>query len=141
MTWGGNNPDIHRGPRVDHHRYNQFNRTSISGGNWRHDVEHRQGVAYRDQATASRFDRDFSGNAAAREQFRGRGATGARGDLGGGRLDSSGVGNRGAFDGVGNSAATRDVSSRGNASRAGMGSGFGGRGGGFGGGGRGGGRR
>ena len=139
LTWGGNNPGINGGRvHVDHHRYNNFNRTNISDGNWRHNVDHRQGVAYRDQATASRFDRDFSGNAASREQFRGRAGVGARGDLGGGRVDSTGVANRGAFDGVGNSAATRDVSSRGNASRASMGGGFGG---GRGGGGRGGGRR
>ena len=135
LTWGGNNPGINGGRvHIEHHRYNNFNRTNISDGNWRHNVEHRQGVAYRDQATASRFDRDFSGNAASREPFRGRADGGARGDPGAG-LDSSGVGNRGAFDGVGNSAATRDVSSRGNAS---MGGGFGG---GRGGGGRGGGRR
>jgi uncharacterized membrane protein YgcG len=141
MTWGGNDPSIDGGRvRVDHHRYNDFNRSSISDGNWRHNVEHRQGVAYRDQATAKRFDRDFSGDAASREAFRGRADAGARGD-GGGRLDSSGVANRGAFDGVGNSAATRDISSRGNASRASMGGSIGGRGGGFGGGGRGGGRR
>ena len=136
-NWGGGGGGGNR-VYVDHHRYNNFNRTNISDGNWRHNVEHRQGVAYRDQATAKQFDRDFSGNAASREQFRGRADTGARGDLGGGRLDSSGVSNRGAFDGLGNSAATRDISSRGNASRASMGGGFGG---GRGGGGRGGGRR
>jgi uncharacterized membrane protein YgcG len=141
MTWGGDSPDINRGPRVDHHRYNEFNRSNLADGKWKHNVEHRQGVAYRDRATAQRFDRDFSGSAASREQFRGRADTGARGDLGGGRLDSSGVSNRGAFDGVGNSAGTRDVSSRGNASRSSMGGSFGGRGGGGFGGGRGGGRR
>jgi len=130
-NWGGGGGGVH----IEHHRYNNFNRTNVSDGNWRHNAEHRQGVAYRDQATASRFDRDFSRDAASRDQFRGRADAGARGEVGGGRLDSSGVGNRGAFDGVGNSAATRDVSSRGNAS---MGGGFGG---GRGGGGRGGGRR
>ena len=138
MTWGGDSPDINRGPHVEHHRYNEFNRSNLSDGKWKHNVEHRQGVAYRDRATAQRFDRDFSGSAGSREQFRGRADTGARGDVGGG-LDSSGVSNRGAFDGVGNSAATRDISSRGNASRSSMGMGGGGfRGGG---GGRGGGRR
>ena len=65
-NWGGG------GVHVEHHRYNNFNRTNISDGNWRHNVEHRKGVAYRDQATASRFDRDFSRNAEARQQFRGR---------------------------------------------------------------------
>jgi hypothetical protein len=138
-NWGGG------GVRVEHHRYNNFNRTNISDGNWRHNVEHRKGVAYRDQATASRFDRDFSRNAGAREQFRGRAEQGRvemqRGDFAG-RVDGAGVGNRGAFDGVGNSAATRDISNRGNASRESMGrmGGFSG-GGRAGGGGRGGGGR
>jgi hypothetical protein len=140
-NWGGGG-----GVYVDHHRYNNFNRTNISDRNWRHNVEHRKGVAYRDQATASRFDRDFSRNVQTREQFRGRaeqgGAEMQRGDLGG-RLDSTSYGNRGAFDGVGNSAATRDISNRGNASRESMGrtGGFSGGGGRMGGGGRGGGGR
>jgi uncharacterized membrane protein YgcG len=125
-NWGGGGGGVH----VEHHRYNNFNRTNISDGNWRHNVDHRRGVAYRDQATAGRFDRDFSGNAPSREQFRGR-------------AEPYSGGNRGAFDGVDNSAATRDISNRGNASRQGMstsGGGFSG-GGVRGGGGRGGGRR
>jgi uncharacterized membrane protein YgcG len=155
-NWGGG------GVYVDHHRYNNFNRTNISDGNWRHNVEHRKGVAYRDQATASRFDRDFSRNAEMREQFRGRAEQGRaemrQGDFAR-QLDSAGLGNRGdrgvggaagvadrgnfsggnrgAFDGVGNSAATRDISNRGNASRESMGR----TGGGFSGGARGGGGR
>ena len=140
-NWGGG------GLHVEHHRYNNFNRTNISDGNWRHNVEHRKGVAYRDQATASRFDRDFSRNAEAREQFRGRAEQGRsemrQGDFAG-RLDSTSFGNRGAFDGVGNSAATRDISNRGNASRESMGrtgGSFSGGGGRMGGGGRGGGGR
>jgi hypothetical protein len=144
--WGGCNWGGGGGVYVDHHRYNNFNRTNISDGNWRHNVDHRKGVAYRDQATASRFDRDFSRNAEAREQFRGRAEQGRaeirQGDFAR-QLDSSSFGNRGAFDGVGNSAATRDISNRGNASRESMGrtgSGFSG-GGRMGGGGRGGGGR
>ena len=168
--WGGCNWGGGGGVYVDHHRYNNFNRTNISDGNWRHNVDHRKGVAYRDRATASQFDRDFSRNADAREQFRGRAEQGRvemrQGDFAG-RLDSAGLGNRGdrgaaavgdrgnfsggklsggnhgAFDGIGNSAATRDISSRGNASRESMGrtgSGFSG-GGRMGGGGRGGGGR
>ena len=137
-NWGGG------GVHVEHHRYNNFNRTNISDGNWRHNVEHRKGVAYRDQATASRFDRDFSRNAEARQQFRGRAEQGRvemqRGDFAG-RVDRAGVGNRGAFDGVGNSAATRDISNRGNASRESMGRMGGFSGGGRAGGGRGGGGR
>src|SRR4029079_971205 len=55
-NWGGGGGGVH----IAHQRYNNFNRTNVSDGNWRHNAEHRQGVAYRDQATASRFDRDFS---------------------------------------------------------------------------------
>ena len=167
-NWGGGGGGnrVH----VEPHRFNDFNRTNISDGNWRHNVDHRKGVAYRDQATASRFDRDFSRNAGAREQFRGRAEQGRvemrQGDFAG-RLDSAGLGNRGdrgaaavgdrgnfsggklsggnhgAFDGIGNSAATRDISSRGNASRESMGRTSGGFSGGArgGGGGRGGGGR
>jgi hypothetical protein len=58
-------------------RYNNFNRTNIgSDSNWRHNVDHRKGVAYRDQATARQFNRDFNRDAQAREQFRGRGEQG-----------------------------------------------------------------
>jgi uncharacterized membrane protein YgcG len=167
-NWGGGGGGnrVH----VEPHRFNDFNRTNISDGNWRHNVDHRKGVAYRDRATASQFDRDFSRNAGAREQFRGRAEQGRvemrQGDFAG-RLDSAGLGNRGdrgaaavgdrgnfsggklsggnhgAFDGIGNSAATRDISSRGNASRESMGRTSGGFSGGArgGGGGRGGGGR
>ena len=132
-NWGGG------GLHVEHHRYNDFNRTNIADGNWRHDVEHRRGVAYRDAATANRFDRDFSRNAPAREAYRGSAGTMDR--AAGARDNLSGAGG-GAFDGVGNSAATRDVSNRGNASRQSMGRTSGGFSGGARmGGGRGGGRR
>jgi uncharacterized membrane protein YgcG len=166
-NWGGGGNNVY----VDHRKYNNFNRTNISNDNWRHNVDHRKGVAYRDQATASRFDRDFSRNAQTREQFRGRAEQGRvemqRGDFAG-RLESAGTANRadrgagaatadrgalrsfsgdnrGAFEGVGNSASTRDISNRGNASRESMGrqggGGFSGGGARGGGGGRGGGRR
>jgi len=128
-NWGGGN--VH----IEHHRYNNFNRSNISDGNWRHNVDHRKGVAYRDQATASRFDRDFSRNAQARAQFRGRAERGraemqrsdfagrldsagldSRGERGGGSVGTSdrgggarnaGGGDRGALGGVGNSGSNR----------------------------------
>jgi hypothetical protein len=57
-NWGGG------GVYVNHHNYNNFNRTNIGGGsNWRHNVDHRKGVAYRDQATARQYNRDFSRDA------------------------------------------------------------------------------
>ena len=165
-NWGGG------GVYINHHNYNNFNRTNIGGdSNWRHNVDHRKGVAYRDRATAQQYNRDFSRDAQSREQFRGRGEGGRqaaqRGDAGrdaggsAGARDragrdgaSAGTMDRGAaardfsggrssgFEGVGNGAGTRDISSRGNASRQSMGGGGGGgfsRGGG--GGGRGGGGR
>jgi len=165
-NWGGG------GVYINHHNYNNFNRSNIGGdSNWRHNVDHRKGVAYRDQATARQYNRDFNRDASAREQFRGRGDAGRqaaqRGDAGrdaggsAGARDRAGSGRDGAsagtmdrgvgsrdfsggrssgFEGVGNGAGTRDISSRGNASRQSMGAGSGGfsRGGG---GGRGGGGR
>jgi len=167
-NWGGG------GVYINHHNYNNFNRTNVGGdSNWRHNVDHRKGVAYRDQATARQYNRDFSRDAQSREQFRGRsegsrqasqrgdagrdlgGSSGGRDragstrdgpsagtmDRGGGSRDFSG-GRSSGFEGVGNGAGTRDVSSRGNASRQSMGTrssgGFsrGGGGGGRGGGGR-----
>jgi len=163
-NWGGG------GVYIKHHNYNNFNRSNIGGdSNWRHNVDHRKGVAYRDRATAQQYNRDFSRDASSREQFRGRaegarqatqrgdagrdlgGSAGARDrvgsggggasagtmDLGAGSRDFSGDRSSG-FDGVGNGAGTRDISSRGNASRQSMGAsgGFSRGGGGRGGGGR-----
>jgi len=150
-NWGGG------GVYINHHNYNNFNRSNVGGdSNWRHNVDHRKGVAYRDQATARQYNRDFSRDASAREQFRGRdGSAGGRDRTGSGRDGASaGTMDRGAasrdfsgnrssgFEGVGNGAGTRDTSSRGNASRQSMGAGAsggfsrGGGGGGRGGGGR-----
>jgi uncharacterized membrane protein YgcG len=162
-NWGGGNVYI------DHHNYNNFNRTNIgSDSNWRHNVDHRKGVAYRDQATARQFNRDFNRDAQAREQFRGRGEGGRQAtqrgdagrDFGGSAGDRAGSprggpsagtmargaasrecsgGSGGGFEGVGDGAAERDISSRGNASMGAHSSGGFSRGGG--GGGRGGGGR
>jgi len=66
---------------IDINRYNSFNRTNIKTGDWRHDPKHRKGVAYRDNATAQRFNRGGDKAATqAREQFRGRAEQG-RADL------------------------------------------------------------
>jgi uncharacterized membrane protein YgcG len=148
-NWGGG------GVYINHHNYNNFNRTNVGGdSNWRHNVDHRKGVAYRDQATARQYNRDFSRDAQSREQFRGRdGSAGGRDRAGSGRdgpsagtMDRGGAsrdfsgGRSSGFEGVGNGASTRDISSRGNASRQSMGSSGsfsrGGGGGGRGGGGR-----
>ena len=76
-NWGGNNVYI------DHHKYNNFNRTNVGNGNWNHNVDHRKNVGYGDKRAEQRFD---NGKRAqqnqAREQFRGR-ADSARRDMGG----------------------------------------------------------
>ena len=69
--WGGGGG----GGRVyiDHRKYNNFNRTNISGdNNWRHDVNHRGGVPYRDQRVAQQYGRGPAADAGSREAFRGR---------------------------------------------------------------------
>ncbi len=61
-------------------------------GKWQHDASHRKGASYRDQATAQKFNRGSSSDAAkSRESFRGRSEQG-RQDL------SRGGGDRGSFD-------------------------------------------
>jgi hypothetical protein len=69
--WGNNNVNI------DIDRYNNFNRTNISNKNWNHNVEHRRGVAYKDQNVARQYNRGGNAQAAqSREQFRGRAESG-----------------------------------------------------------------
>jgi hypothetical protein len=55
-------------------------------GEWQHNPEHRQGVPYRDQGTAQRFDRGVPQDAQSREAFRGRAEAG-RQDLAQGGSD------------------------------------------------------
>lgn len=73
VNWGWGNSDID----IDINRYNDFNRTNISNKNWSHNVEHRGGVAYRDQNVAQRYNRADNPSAVkAREDFRGRAESG-----------------------------------------------------------------
>jgi uncharacterized membrane protein YgcG len=119
------------GVYIDHRKYNNFNRTNISGdNNWRHDVNHRGGVPYRDQRVAQQYGRGLSADAASRDAFRGRA------DAGRESIQRSPT----AFD-TNSGAQTRDFSNRGSSSMGaarGAGNFGGGR---MGGGGRGGGRR
>jgi len=160
------NQNININRNIDRSKYQ--NRVNPNNkGAWQHDPSHRKGVAYRDNATAQKYNRASTGDVArARDSYRGRteqGGLGGRGgtdqmqsrqnmdqrggaggrDLASGRRESSAPA---AFDGMNRAQSARDASSRGNASRQGMSSGgFGGssgRSGGFGGGGgRGGGGR
>ena len=156
-NWGGGNVN------VNVNRYNNFNRSNISNGNWSHNANRRGAVPYRDRNVAQQYGRGRAGDTASRDAFRGRAEAGResirRGDVStrdvgsrnaaasrnfGGR-DASGMRQPTAFD-TGRGAQARDLSSRGSASRgtARASGNFGGgaRGGGArGGGGRGGGRR
>jgi len=165
--WGGANwgrGDVN----VNVNKYNNFNKTNISNGNFQHNSDRRGGVPYKDGNTAQKYNRGQSPNAQSRDSYRGRTDSGAgagagaragdtgrtggmaetRGGGGGGGFDSGARGNSSAFD-SGSRASTRDASSRGassmNSARSSGGGGAsrgggggGGRGGGGGGGGRGG---
>ena len=75
--WGGWNwgrGDVN----INVNRYNNFNRTNISNGNWNHRVDHRGGVPYRDNGSRGRYGQYDRQAAQARDQFRGR-----EGSLGG----------------------------------------------------------
>lgn len=73
VNWGWGHSDVD----IDVNRYNNFNRTNISNKNWNHNVEHRGGVAYRDQNVARQYNRGDNASAVkAREDFRGRAESG-----------------------------------------------------------------
>ncbi|WP_243672508.1 DUF3300 domain-containing protein, partial [Paraburkholderia kirstenboschensis] len=85
-NWGGGdvNINVDKARNVDR----SFDRTKVEGGRWKHDSSHRQGVAYRDNASREKYSRNVSG-ADARSDFRGResgagerNGSGARGDAG-----------------------------------------------------------
>jgi len=86
---------------VNVNRYNNFNKTNISNGNWNHNANHRGGVPYKNQGVAQQYGRGQNANAASREQFRGRAESG-QGSIQRGEV-SRDAGNRGG------SAAARDM--------------------------------
>ena len=117
--WGGANwgrGDVN----VNVNRYNNFNRTNVSNGNWNHSAQHRGAVPYRDKGVAQQYGRGQSANAASRDQFRGRAEAGQqsiqRGDVssrdvpGGGRDSAANRSMSSGRDGGMNSAASRDMS-------------------------------
>jgi hypothetical protein len=99
---------------VNVNRYNNFNRTNISNGNWNHSAQHRGAVPYRDQGVAQQYGRGQAADAASRDAFRGRADSAAGRDFNS-RGDMSGTRNASAFD-TGRGSQTRDYSSRGNSS-------------------------
>src|SRR6266566_3037910 len=52
---------------VNVNRYNNFNRTNISNGNWNHNASHRGAVPYRDQGVAKQYGRTPSADSASRD--------------------------------------------------------------------------
>jgi hypothetical protein len=82
--WHGGNVDIdvnrntNINNNIDRSKY-QKNVTGGQGGQgkWQHDASHRGGVAYRDQATAQKYNRGTGGEAArSREAYRGKAGQG-----------------------------------------------------------------
>jgi hypothetical protein len=103
--WGGCNwgrGDVN----VNVNRYNNFNRTNVSNGNWQHNSANRGAVPYRDQRTAQQYNRGSSPGAQSREAYRGRDAgtqqvrdTG-RGGGNAGNFDRSGAAQRAGTTGA-----------------------------------------
>jgi len=152
-NWRGGsvNINVNRAVNIDRN----FNRTNIgSGGRWEHNPSHRQGVAYRDNASRQKYGRDVPG-AGNRQDFRGRDGVGDRaatrpadragaadrgrvGDRAGtpdrgpgvsdrsAGIDRGGAGRDNAFTGVGSGGASQRDFNRGSASDRSMSSNRGG---------------
>jgi hypothetical protein len=95
--WGGGygnsyaNINVNRAANIDR----SFNRNNIDGsGRWQHQVDHRKGVGYRDNATRQRFNQAQRPGAAQRDQFRGRVQGGPGGGQGIANRPGGGIGNR-----------------------------------------------
>jgi hypothetical protein len=116
-NWNNNNVNINV------NQYNNYNKTNIQNTNYQHNVEHRQGVAYKDQGVANQYQRGTSTQSAqAHSQYQGKTATQSAGAQSAG-AQSAGAQSAGArgggFEGAGGSkASTQAASSRGSASRA-----------------------
>lgn len=117
--WGGDDININsdRARNVDRNFDSSKLKNGERGGRWQHDAGHRQGVAYRDNATRDKFA--GASGTDRRSQYRGRGAEA------GNRMansDRAGAGNRAS---VGDRGGVADRSSRGNVNRVGNGNGGG----------------
>jgi hypothetical protein len=122
-NWGGNNVN------VNVNKYNNFNKTNISNGNFQHNADHRKGVSYKDSGTAQKYNRGGDKAAAqSREQFRGRSESGS-GQFGGGAggRDASGARPSTGQMGGGTGGGGRDAGSRPSTGQAGGASGGGNR--------------
>jgi Protein of unknown function (DUF3300) len=121
-NWGGG------GVYIDHRTYNNFNRTNISDRNWKHNVNHRGAVPYRDKGVAQQYGRRQGADVASREAFRGRAEAGResmrRGEVSSRDLAGRDLASRDAGRAGGGAAASRDLGGR---SAAGGSRDFGGR--------------
>ncbi|WP_434718526.1 DUF3300 domain-containing protein [Paraburkholderia sp. A1BS-2L] len=97
-NWGGGDVNINVNKARNVNR--NFDSSKVQGGRWSHDPGHRQGVAYRDNASREKFARNVPGGDARRD-YRGRtGGAGGPGGVGGaGR--PGGVGGAGGVGGPG----------------------------------------
>ena len=117
--WGANwgNADINI------NRNNAFVRNaniSGTGNRWQHNVAHRGGTPYRDQATANRFGGTARGESLAARQAGARQQVGRQGgNLRSGAVGTTGAGNRAAAGGLGERAGQGGLSGR--AGQAGQG--------------------
>ncbi len=76
---------------INVNRFNQFNRTNMADGTWRHDARHRGNVPYRDAKVAGQFG--DAKRTAAREAYRGKAESGRR-DLANTKAARTGVDKR-----------------------------------------------
>lgn len=105
-NWGGGGDFVTVNPL----KYDKFNRTNTGDRNWRHNVDHRRGVAYGDNRVAQRYQRGSDAQSVqSREQYRARAEPSQR------PARDSG------FSGADRGSSSRDASTRGGASRGSMG--------------------
>ena len=145
---GDVNMDVNRNTNINHNidrtkyqqQYQNKGQVNSAGkGSWQHDPEHRQGVAYQDNATARKYGQQTGRSSQARSTSRGYGNNGrARDDAGSkkaGRSDKTGgwgtrdktregrsadsTSRESAFSGAGNGEFERNASERGRMSRGG----------------------
>jgi hypothetical protein len=121
-NWGGGDVNINVNKAANINR--NFDRTKVQNGKWQHDASHRQGVAYRDNATRQKFANNAPG-ADGRRDYRGRqgqgganvadraGNRGGQG-LGGADRGQGNLGNRGGVGNNGNVGNRADLGNNGN---------------------------
>jgi len=80
----------HGDVNINTNNYNNFNKTNVANGKWQHNVDHRKGVQYRDNATRQKYNRGSQGNQQSREAFRGRAEQGRQQIARGGASDFKG---------------------------------------------------